>query len=298
MGAVSCGRPSRWLQLDRTARARRNRLASRRPERGARAARALVPAQPQVHATVTALARVYHRQGEAARARQRVNEAQELPRILYLPDQLRADINHEAVDRRSFLRRSRTFREVGKPDEARFELERLLDLDPKYAEGHLAAADLYAQLGDFEVSARAARRALELDPELIQARARLAMALFELGQLDEAEQQAKRVLARDPDDARLQVLVAMVYANRGRDDLAVAALERAVESRPTDTATGRVLSRLLTEVGAAYADLGRFDDALRVQEQGVEVAKATRLEPSLIEQLRLVAERYRQRAGR
>ena len=231
------------------------------------------------------LARLEHRLGDRAAARRHADLARELPRTTYFRDQLRAEIGQEAVDRQSFLLRSRTFREVGKLREARFELSRLLDIDPEFAPAHVALAELEAQSGDFEGSALSARRALDLDPDLHQARSRLAMALFELGRLDEAAQQARLTLETQPDDARLHVLLAMVYAERGADGQAVESVERAVAARPTDSATGRVLVRLLTSLAAAFVEVNELDAALRAQGQAVGVARDTRLEPALVADL-------------
>ena len=232
-----------------------------------------------------ALARLEHRSGNRAAARRHADIARELPRTTYLPDQLRAEIGHEAVDRQSFLLRSRTFKEVGKLREARYELSRLLEIDASYAPGHVAMSELLAQTGDFEGSALSARRALDSDPDLHQARSRLAMALFELGRLDEAAQQARLSLEHTPDDARLHVLLAMVYAERGADQRAVAALQNAVEARPTDSATGQVLARLLANLAAAYRDVGETTAAVTALRQALDVARDTRLESQVVEQL-------------
>ncbi len=234
-----------------------------------------------------ALARLEHRLGNRAAARRHADIARELPRTTYLPDQLRAEIGHEAVDRQSFLLRSRTFKEVGKLREARYELSRLLEIDSDYAAGHVAMSELLAQTGDYEGSALSAQRALDIDSELHQARSRLAMALFELGRLDEAAQQARLSLERTPGDARLHVLLAMVYAERGADQQAVAALERAVSARPTDSATGQVLARLLSNLAAAYYDTGQLAAAVEAQRQALSVARDTRLEPQLIQRLEM-----------
>lgn len=249
---------------------------------------------PRMHATVSALARVFHRAGRGAEARALAEEAPELPRITYLPDPLRAEINHEAVDRNSYLRRSRTFIEVGSPEGALFELRTLIELDPSLAVAHLAIADLWARFGEFEKAEAAAREALRLDAGLSQARVRRATALFEMGRLGEAEAEARRALTSSRDDAEIHLLLSMLAAERGDDAAAIDHLQEAAAARPSESATRGLLAQLLAELSGAYAEVGQLDQAVAILEQAVGFAEqAPRIEGLEVYRKRLAQLRSR-----
>ena len=250
---------------------------------------------PNVHGTVSALARAYHRTGRRDEARQLAESARDMGRITYLPDQLRSEINQEAVDRSSFLRRARTFKDNGRYREAMAQLEEVLEVHPEYAEAHLFAAEVLAQMQDHGSSAASARRALELDPDIPEARSRLAMALFEIGDLPEAERQARLSLESWPRDARLHVLLSMVHADRNEVGPAVAELRRAAAIPGREPATTRVLIELIVQVGGAYADVGERGAAVEMIELALAVAKEPGGDTSRVAELERLLASHRQR---
>ena len=151
------------------------------------------------------------------------------------------------------------------------------------------------------------RLALELKPEWPEARGALALILASLGRLDEAAAQYQQAIQEKPTDPQLHCLFAAALAKQGRcreaadhyrqalalkpgmiealnnlawilaanpsDDLrngaeAVRLAERACEL------TQRREPILLGTLAAAYAEAGRFDDAVQTAEKARDLATA------------------------
>jgi tetratricopeptide (TPR) repeat protein len=203
---------------------------------------------PEIHATVSALANAYHRAGETERGRRLAIEARDLPRITYQPDDLRAEIKEAAVDRRSYVRRAVVYRDVGQLDRALREARSARSLAPQDVQTVVLVADLEYRLGDFAAAETSAREALRLAPGRTDVLELLARVLFQRGALDEAAAVAEQVLA-EQEQANMHVLLGRVAGQRGNDVEAIRHLERAVQLRPQETEWRFTLARLLIAVG-------------------------------------------------
>ncbi len=202
---------------------------------------------PEIHAVVAALAQALHRSGELGRAQSLAQGAAELPRITYRRDPRRAEIQSEAVDARSHLRRAVTYRDVGQLEQALREAQAGLAVSPDLAEGHYLAAEIHARLGDHDAARAAASRGLELAPDRAGGRAELAKALHALGRYDEAEREALLALESDPSAATMEVIVAEALARKGQLEAAIERLQVAVPARPEETSWARMLAGVLTD---------------------------------------------------
>jgi tetratricopeptide (TPR) repeat protein len=248
---------------------------------------------PGIQAVVASLARAYALAGERDLARQKAEEARGLPRALPHRDPLRAAVQDEAVDVESYLRRSRTYADVGNNERALREIETLLELDDQHAEGWFAAAGIYDRLGRPDDALRAARRAAELDESIVGVDAVVAGALFKLRRFEEAEQSALQVLERDPDDLHMLVVAAMTAGQRGAVEELVAHVDRAWEVRTKETAMGPVLAQLLSDLAATFADAGRYSEAADRMAQALTVAQESGAPPAAMREYRQQVQRYR-----
>ena len=125
---------------------------------------------PEVQAVVATLARSYHRVGRTEEARRLAAEARTLPRMTHHLDPRRSAMMDEAVSTESYLRRSRTYMEVGQLERSLKVLQELLAGQPDNHEAHFAAAGVLDRMGRAQEAVQAARRALELEPDLPGAR--------------------------------------------------------------------------------------------------------------------------------
>ena len=167
--------------------------------------------------------------------------------------------------------------QTGRLDEAIAHLERALEIEP----GNLAArSDLggaLLRLGRIEESFGQLQKTLQLDPNYPAAHANLANTLLQMGRTDEALSHLQIILSLDPNDAEAEKNMAWVLATcpdaRIRDgERAVALAEQANRIERDNPLMGATLA-------AAYAEAGRFAEAINVAERALQLAIDSRNEP-------------------
>jgi tetratricopeptide (TPR) repeat protein len=201
-----------------------------------------------LHATVAALAQACHRAGRLDEARERAAQARSLPRITYQPDELRAEIKEAAVDRRSYVRRAVTYRDVGQFERALREARAGRARAPDDVQAQLLVADIEYRMGDYVAAEASARAALRLAPARCDIRELLALVLYERGGFDEAVELATGVLDEE-ESPNMHMLLGRVAGRRGRNDEAIRQLEMAVAQRSDETEWQLMLARLLAAAG-------------------------------------------------
>ena len=228
---------------------------------------------PEIQAVVATLARAYNRQGRRDLARKLAGDARSLPRMTHHQDRIRGAVGEQAVDAESYLRRARTYSDVGQLGRARAELETLVEIDPDLASPHFAAAGVYDRLGLGELALVSARRALELDPELAGARAVVAGALYKLRRTDEARSQANRVLREEPHNVHMLMIVSLAAAETGNFEELLGTLERAYQARTDQSPMSGVMMQMLADVGESFAAVDQHEVAREWMEKAVVVAE-------------------------
>ncbi len=184
--------------------------------------------------------------------------------------------------------------------------EQAVALDPEYGlacnnlgnalmERNAGPEDLHRALDLF-------RKALELDPTLMRARRNLAYALYRMDRLDEALAAYVEIVQREPRNAPAHGSMSSILFRLGRPAEAMKELELAVSSDPGDVQakntlawvlatfrdpayrdgeravrlaeelaekTGRRDANVLDTLAAAYAEVGRYPDAVKVAEEAL-----------------------------
>ncbi|MEM1247984.1 MAG: tetratricopeptide repeat protein [Acidobacteriota bacterium] len=215
----------------------------------------------EVQAVVATLARAYHRVGRTDEARRLAAEARTLPRMTHHLDPRRSAMMDEAVSTESYLRRSRTYMEVGQLERSLRVLQTLLASQPDNHEAHFAAAGVLDRMGRTQEAVTAARRALELEPDLPGARAVLAGALFKGGDFAAARQEAEGVLRAEPNNFHMLLVTSMIAAGSGDTGTMVTRLDRAFEARDGDRELRGVLRGLLQDLADSFAAIGERAEA-------------------------------------
>ena len=193
---------------------------------------------------------------------------------------------------------------TGDADGARAELDQALRLDPDLALAHFTRGTLLAQRGRDAEAVGHYRRAIALDPEYRDAHFNLGNALRRLGRPAEAEQSLRRVVELDPGSGPARYAHALTLIELERWHEALAALEEAHRLLPGDRFLANLLARLLAAspdpavrdgerarvlaerlvaaerdvlhaaaLAKALAEVGRFDDAVRWQEDALAAAR-------------------------
>jgi tetratricopeptide (TPR) repeat protein len=159
-------------------------------------------------------------------------------------------------------------------DEAIVEYEAALRLDPRHfgAQSKLGAA--LGAVGRLPDALAAFEKARELQPKDVETRRSIAATLTLLERIEDAVSEYRALLALSPDDLDAINNIAWLRATHSdashRDGAeAVRLAERAVA---LDKTSHPVLRDTLA---AAYAEAGRFDDAVRTCREAIELARAS-----------------------
>jgi protein O-mannosyl-transferase len=162
--------------------------------------------------------------------------------------------------------------QAGKSDEARREYERAIEMDPDLAGAHAKLGALLAGRGELKAARDHLVRALKLAPEDLEAHRSLAITHTLLGDVEAGIREYREVLKRAPKDLDALNNIAWIRATHGdaahRDGAeAVRLAEEARAAAPQENCV------LFSTLAAAYAEVGRFEDAVRTGEHAVELAK-------------------------
>jgi tetratricopeptide (TPR) repeat protein len=178
----------------------------------------------------------------------------------------------------------------GQIDEAMGHLQKAVELNPDsdVTENNFGYALL--QNGRVEESLAHLQKALDINPAYAPAHSNLANTLLQNGRVDEAVSHLRRALTIDPHDAQTQKDLAWVLATspeaRIRDGAkAVELAESANQKESGNPIIGATLA-------AAYAETGRFADAIKTAENALPLATNSG-NMALVELLRAQIELYR-----
>ena len=163
--------------------------------------------------------------------------------------------------------------EKGNVEEAIMHFQNALRIDPSQASVHSALGVVLLEMGRAQQSLTYLERALELDPNDADAHYNFGNTLLQLGRAREAVAQYNRALEINPDDIEAQNNMAWVLATcpdaAVRNGIqAVAIAERA------DSLTMRKSPVISATLAAAYAEAGRFADAVKTAERAFQLASA------------------------
>ncbi|MER8182104.1 tetratricopeptide repeat protein [Kitasatospora sp. NPDC094015] len=151
-------------------------------------------------------------------------------------------------------------RGLGHPEQALDDFEQAVRLSPPFPEAYYNRADVRAELGDLDGAVADFGYVLELDPAFPDAHLNRAGLLLALGELAAAWQDVDAGLALTPDSPELWSLKAQLHIEAEDQEQALAALGRALEAEP-GYAPGWALRGTLAyergELPAALADLER-----------------------------------------
>ena len=163
------------------------------------------------------------------------------------------------------------FLDKGQLDEAISKLQAAIDLRPENAPAHDNLAKALLKKGQVAEAMVHYRKFLELEPANVEARNTLGTALIQQGHLREAIDQWQEALATQPENGNAASNLAWVLATCPED--AIRDGTRAVElgERALRISGGKI-PMIYKVLAAAYAESGRFADAVETAQRGAELA--------------------------
>jgi Flp pilus assembly protein TadD len=161
--------------------------------------------------------------------------------------------------------------------EALGEFEHAVRLDPEYAEAHNNLGALLHLAGRLDDAGVHYRRASELRPENAEAHNNLGRLLTLQGKEADAVEPFRRALALQPDAP--SPLVGLAWIRATAPDAGVRNPEEAVRLAERAAASSkRRDAAVLDTLAAAYAALGRFDQAMATAREAMQVAESAGME--------------------
>ena len=200
----------------------------------------------------------------------------------------------------------RVLAEQGRLDEAILHDEKAVEIQPDNAEAHATLANHLGSRGRFAEAAAQYQRVLEIVPDDADAHYGLGAALRAEGQMDEALGQFERALELQPDHAEAHFNVGVALGDRGQFQQAIMHCRQALAIKPEKVGFLRALAWLLATcpeaslrngpeaialaqradqlcgsrrpdmldaLAAAYAEAGRFPEALATARKALALAR-------------------------
>jgi Flp pilus assembly protein TadD len=176
----------------------------------------------------------------------------------------------------------------GRRDEARKEFQKAVDLDPDYAQAHNNLGAILSVSGDVAGALEHYKRAVQLRPDNVEAHTNFGALLSANGQPAEAAAQFRDALALNADSVAALAGLAWIRATSWSETLRNG--EEAVTlAEHASARVGRHDLSVLDALAAAYASVGRFDEAVEIANAATAQADSAGMTD--------VAARFRERAG-
>ena len=220
---------------------------------------------------------------------------------------------------------ARAQHQAGKLDEAIHNYQRLLELKPDLPSALQGLGAALVLRGDLEAACQTYEKALTLSPNSTEIHLRLGVLRLQQGQLPKAAQHLEEVLKSQPDHGLAHAQMGHLRLATGDRAAAIRHYRRALKTHPDDievlnnlawllatdpnpathdgllavqlaeracNLTGHSVPLLLGTLAAAYAQAGRFSEAVATAEKAM--ARAAELgQPHLVERNRKLLDRYR-----
>jgi tetratricopeptide (TPR) repeat protein len=192
-------------------------------------------------------------------------------------------------------------------DEAMAHFQKVLQINPDYADAHNNLGTALLQKGSVDEAITHFHTALQIKPDSAEASYNLGNALLQKGKVDEAMIHFQKALQINPDDSEACCHLGNALLQKGRVEEAIAHFQKALQIKPDSVevlnnlawllATGpdahlrdgvqavkdagracelthHGVTLLVGTLAAAYAEAGRYDDAIAAAQKACALATA------------------------
>ena len=162
---------------------------------------------------------------------------------------------------------------AGRSDEAIQEFQIALQLAPGFAATHVNLANLLAKQHRRDEAMAHYSEALRLNPAFVEAHYYIGSLLLEEGRTEDAVAHDIAALQIKADYVPAMVSLAWIYATASGEVGTQHAAEAVRLAEQACRISGWKQSRLLDTLAAAYANAGRFEEAVKADEEALSIAK-------------------------
>ena len=163
------------------------------------------------------------------------------------------------------------FLDKGQLDDAISKLQAAIDLRPENAPAHDNLAKALLKKGQVAEATVHYRKFLELESANVEARNTLGTALIQQGHIREAIDQWQEVLALQPENGNAASNLAWVFATCTDDSIRDGTRAAQLGEKALRISGGKI-PMIYKVLAAAYAENGRFADAIETAQRGAELA--------------------------
>jgi protein O-mannosyl-transferase len=163
------------------------------------------------------------------------------------------------------------FLDKGQLDDAISKLQAAIDLRPENAPAHDNLAKALLKKGQVAEAMDHYRKFLELEPANVEARNTLGTALIQQGHVREAIHQWQKALATQPENGNAASNLAWVFATCPEDSIRDGTRAAELGERALRISGGKI-PMIYKVLAAAYAEIGRFADAVETAQRGAQLA--------------------------
>ena len=161
----------------------------------------------------------------------------------------------------------------GKLDEAISLLRSAADLRPDNSPAHENLAKALLQKGQVADALVHYRKLLDLQPDNMEVHNIVGTVLVQQGQVEEGVEEWQKVLSVEPDNGNAMSNLAWVFATSPDESIRNGAKAVQLTEQAVRVSGGRI-AILFRTLGAAYAENGRFVDAIQAAQRGLELANS------------------------
>jgi tetratricopeptide (TPR) repeat protein len=164
------------------------------------------------------------------------------------------------------------FARKGQPDEAMAHFEQAIKLQPDYGEAYYNRGNVLFAKGRIDEAIVDFEKALQIEPNDADAHTGLGNALLRKGALKEAIAHYNEAMALAPQDPHSRSNLAWVLATSTDPSMRDGAKAVELAQQAVSLSGNRELLFFRT-LAAAYAETGRFSDAIAVIQQAIAIAR-------------------------
>ena len=161
----------------------------------------------------------------------------------------------------------------GKLDEAISLLQSAVDLRPDNSAAHENLAKALLQKGQVADALTHYRKLLDLQPDNMEVHNIVGTVLVQQGSVQEGVEEWQKVLSVEPDNGNAMSNLAWVFATSPDQSIRNGAKAVQLAEQAVRISGGRI-AILFRTLAAAYAENGRFVDAIQAAQRGVELANS------------------------
>jgi tetratricopeptide (TPR) repeat protein len=161
----------------------------------------------------------------------------------------------------------------GNVDEAIVQYQRALQIKPDYADAGCNLGNALLRMGSVDEAIVQYQRALQIKPDYVDAHNNLAKALVQKGSMVEAIAQYQEALRIKPNNAEVLNNLALVLASCPQASLRNGSKAVELAQRANRLTGGRNPAALGT-LAAAYAEAGRFPEAMETAQHALQLAES------------------------